>query len=100
MGRWAQASRTGGGPTALNFMREAFDLDTTTIRVQYNNPIGASSLTPASFSSTPSLLQPTTIFPVSAHTIDLAFAASIAADTALIYAGATPNIQSPQTIAH
>jgi len=100
MGRWAQASRTGGSKTALNFMRSAIDSDPVEIQVEYAQPIGASSFTPASFVTNPSAQAGTVIGQFDAHTITIQFPLDITADTTLVYSGTVPNILTPQTITH
>lgn len=100
MGRWAQASRTGGGPTALNSIRSAVDAFTTEIDVNYFHPIGAASFILATFVSNPSAQSPISITQTATHTVQLAFSLTIAADTTLVYTGSVPNILTPQTVNH
>ena len=100
MGRWAQASRTGGGATSLNMMRAAVDFGSEDIDVEYNNPVAAGSFSVGNFSSAPRLLTSTGYTQLTAHKIRIAFGDVIDSDTTLIYAGSVPNILTPQTIAH
>ena len=100
MGRWAQASRTGGGSTALNQMRAAVDFGSEDIDVEYTQPVAASSFAFGQHQSQPSGATSSSYTQLTPHKLRITMSDVIDTDTSLQYAGTNPNILSPDTIAH
>jgi hypothetical protein len=100
MGRWAQASRTGGGPTGINYMLQAVDSASDAIEVTYALDVGAGALTLANFVSNPTAQAANSVAQTGRRKVEFTFPLSIAADTTLVYNGTIPNFQTPQTVNH
>lgn len=100
MGRWAQASRTGGGPTALNSIRKIVNIGGATATAEYYQPIGAGAFAAGNFESNPSSAVSLSVSQTADQTVAILFDSSIAGDTSIVYSGSIPNILTPQTISY
>lgn len=99
MGRWAKASRSGGGPPSLIAMIRAEITSGTQITVTYNSAIDVANLALSVFQSSPSGSTNDTKTQVAPNKIRFGMDNTVTGDTSLVYSGTTIGVLRPQTIA-
>lgn len=103
MGRWAQRSRSGGGPALFNAMNGAMIVDTDRAVISFALPINAATFPAGAFTSNPSGALSTTIDVTGDDvntTLDVTFDDSLATDVSVTQTGAVPGIQTPTTVSY
>lgn len=100
MGRWAQAKRRGGGPTAAALI----EIIGTTIESEfevtltYNGLVDNDDFAFDDFATVPNTAIPDTVQQGAPNQLVLIWPESIAGETGINYAGDTPGVLTPQTV--
>lgn len=98
MGRWAQASRGGGGSSPLTMIIRAIKLDATDVELEYSANVDGGIIGADTFQSQPSGTVGDSLEQILPRKIEVTFDGDITADTSVLYAGTTAGILTPQTV--
>lgn len=100
MGRWAQRSRSGGGPpapAALIYIASASNDGFTEVRLRYSAAVDSDDFASIDFELTPGASNPILIAQGDPDELVLTFGDSSGA-TSITYNGGFPGLLSPQTV--
>lgn len=102
MGRWAQRRRAGGGPNLdveISMISAETGGSLEEILITYSSDVTAGNFDAGDFTSLPSNETGDNLAQGGSDQLIVAFLNPVDTDTSLNYAGSSPGIQSPQTIA-
>lgn len=98
MGRWAQASRRGGGPLLPNLIISAVKQGAFNILLTYQRDGDLEVLADAAFETLPEELSVEEKFQFGTRTLQLTMLDAITTETQIVYDGTTPGYLTPQTV--
>lgn len=103
MGRWAQRERAGGGATPasspISITLAVYDAFFS-VTLTYSADINVADFAAADFISQPSGINPIIVAQGTSSELVLTLDAGSLGDTSIDYAGAAPNVLTPQSITY
>lgn len=101
MGRWSQRRRAGGGPPGISGLIEitlATQTAANELTLDYSGDVTAGDFNTADFTTFANNLSPDVINQTASNQLQLQFPVDVTGEGAIIYAGTTLNVLTPQTV--